>query len=472
MERTARMNLLSFEFLLAFSLLLCLYWLPALDRPMQNALLLLASFGLLALFNPGFVALLVGYALCIHLLSRPAASARGRQLRYTLLVLLILTLFILFKYAPALHEPLAHALARLDLPALPAVELLLPLGLSYYSFHSVSYVLAVQRREIAPAPFADLLLYLGFFPCLIAGPINRAQHFMPQIQADRRQLLEPRRALLLMALAISKLFFCSAWLSQHWVDPVFADPAAHSAGQIALAIHAYAWVIYCNFSGYTELVTGLALLLGFQLPANFNAPYLARNPKDFWARWHISLSGFIRDYIYIPLGGSRHGRLRTALHVLVAMLLSGLWHGAALTYLAWAALHAFGVIIASEWPRRPTLWPPLQVLEQQLARLLCFHFVCLAWVFFRSDSLDHALLMLQRLANPALWSPADGALHGLLGMALVYLIYPQLVRLRQALERHCEHTSWSLYPLALTLWLSLMFSLAPAGVPNVIYAAF
>lgn len=471
------MNFLSLDFLAVFSLFLLLYWLPLHNNYSRNLLLTCASYAFVTLFDVRFAAILGGYSLLVYGLANHA----GRWLRplvvNCLLAVAIVALFITFKHYAFFRESIQHSLAAAGLQLdLPVLNLLLPIGLSYYSFHSVSYVVDCQKDARHRASLADVLLYLAFFPSLVAGPINRARHFMPQIQATERHLLEPKRALFLITLAIAKLFLFSAWLADNLVDPAFADVQAQSAASLLVAIYAYAWVIYCNFSGYTDLVTGIGLLLGFRLPVNFNAPYLARNLKEFWGRWHISLSTFIRDYIYIPLGGSRGGLVRTSLNVMVAMLLSGLWHGAGLTFVIWGALHGLGVVLLNIrhrlWSAAPYRFKAVQALENGLARLVCFHFICLTWVFFRSDSLDQAWQILLRLGNPALWQNGLAQGPALLAAAIIFIAYPALVSSKEKLEAASNQWRWGLYPVWLSLVLIGLFALSPSGMPNFIYAGF
>ena len=470
------MSFFSFEFVTFFIAFLCLYWLPLAGVRWRNLLLLLGSYGFVALFGLQFAGILAGYSLFIYALGNYGDRVFTPRGVYVVLGAVITGLFVLFKFYGFFSESLQLALAAAGLKVdLPLLTLLLPVGLSYYSFHSVSYVVSVQRGELARAGLLDVLLYLAFFPSILAGPINRAVDFMPQIQNAQRSLEQPRKALFLIALAMVKLFLFSAWLAEHRVDPVFADPAGHSPMQNVLAVYAYAWTIYFNFSGYTDLVTGIALFLGFRLPLNFNAPYLARNLKEFWARWHISLSTFIRDYIYIPLGGGRKGWRRMQINVMLAMVISGLWHGAAMTFVVWGALHGVGVVLlnckqrvlATRARGRVGQW-----ISDWLGRLACFHFVCLCWIFFRSDGLDGAWLMLQQIAALAWVAPPEADITFLLAMLALFVGYPLLAGWQQLWLARSNQLRWGLYPLALALVLSLAFSLAPEGMPNFIYAGF
>lgn len=467
------MSFLSIEFGLCFTLFFLLYWSLCWSVRLQNALLLIASYALVASFSLQSLYILLGYSALVYLLGQLTARYPGRWFNPVLLLALVLGCFYLFKYQEFLVAGAQSALAALGLTvSLPILELLVPIGLSFYAFHSVSYLVSINRRELAPVPVLDLALYLAFFPSLVAGPVNRAAHMLPQIRPQAmRQVLEPQRALGLIALAVVKLFFFSAWLGSEWVDPVFDTPGSASPEQVLLSVYGYSFLIYFNFSGYTNLVTGIALLLGVRLPDNFNAPYAAHNLKEFWARWHISLSRFIRDYVYIPLGGNRQGVWRGNLNMLLAMLVSGLWHGASLNFIIWGALHGVGLAIYKLFD---PLLPGFARLPGAglLARLLTFHYVAFAWIFFRSPTLDSALEMLGDIAQVSVAGLNSSS--GLLILASVLLVasYPQWLSLLRQGFAASQRLPWQLYPIPLALFVSLVIFASQSGVPGFIYASF
>ncbi|MBV4538184.1 MULTISPECIES: MBOAT family O-acyltransferase [Pseudomonas] len=467
------MSFLSIEFGLCFTLFFLLYWSLCWSVRLQNALLLTASYALVASFSLQSLYILLGYSALVYLLGQLTARYPGRWFNPVLLLALVLGCFYLFKYQEFFVAGAQSALAALGLTvSLPILELLVPIGLSFYAFHSVSYLVSINRRELAPVPVLDLALYLAFFPSLVAGPVNRAAHMLPQIRPQAmRQVLEPQRALGLIALAVVKLFFFSAWLGSEWVDPVFDTPGSASPEQVLLSVYGYSFLIYFNFSGYTNLVTGIALLLGVRLPDNFNAPYAAHNLKEFWARWHISLSRFIRDYVYIPLGGNRQGVWRGNLNMLLAMLVSGLWHGASLNFIIWGALHGVGLAIYKLFDQ---LLPGFARLPGAglLARLLTFHYVAFAWIFFRSPTLDSALEMLGDIAQVSVAGLNSSS--GLLILASVLLVasYPQWLSLLRQGFAASQRLPWQLYPIPLALFVSLVIFASQSGVPGFIYASF
>jgi D-alanyl-lipoteichoic acid acyltransferase DltB (MBOAT superfamily) len=281
------------------------------------------------------------------------------------------------------------------------LNVVLPIAISFFTFQALSYVLDVGRGELAPVKLLDFAVYLTFFPHLVAGPIVRVGEFEPQInqRADPR-FVESAEAFQLIFRGLFKKVVVSSYLATAVVDPVFANPDLYGRGALAVAMYAYAIQIYADFSGYTDMAIGLALLLGIRFPQNFDAPYRALSLQDFWRRWHMTLSRWLRDYLYIPLGGSRGTRGATFRNLFLTMLLGGLWHGANWTFVIWGALHG-GFLIAERvvkerWARREPLGlPPL--LVKVLQWWLTFNMVSLAWVFFRAPDFDVAWTFLTRL---------------------------------------------------------------------------
>ncbi|EEG87530.1 MBOAT family protein [Proteus penneri ATCC 35198] len=336
--------------------------------------------------------------------------------------------------------------------------------------------LFAEKRSLKRHFWMSFFIY-AFFPSIVAGPINRAKEFLPQIQAPTRKIIDYKGAIMLIVLAIAKLFWLSGWFSTNYVDPVFNAPDLAQSGQVLTAVYAYAWHIYFNFSGYTNLVTGIALLLGFVVPRNFNAPYLAINLADFWRRWHISLSTFIRDYVYIPLGGNRKGVIRQNFNAFAAMVISGLWHGAAMTFIIWGAIHGIGVVLLNIkhrlFPTKKNAPPSaLSSLNMLLSWIITFHFVCFAWIFFRSQTVGDALVLIQQLFSVGAWASLQAEGLTLFMFWGLFLLYPCFVTLRDIVARLEKRVPWYVYPLPLALILTIIFMLSPDGVPGFIYASF
>lgn len=461
-------NLFSVEFLLGFWTFFIIYWAVSPWGRIQNVMLLLAGYYIVWLAGIYPLLVLLSWSTCVYLLVQIAGSPRyGRRAGPVLLCLLV-GYFFVFKYYSPLNDLMQTFPGFLHVPfSLPAVSILLPLGLSFYLFNTVSLVLSVARREMAKPSIMDLLLYLNFIPTLIAGPVNRATELMPQITASRRTLVDYKRALYLIALSLVKLFLLSSWLNDTFVLPVFTLPAGQNGWDSLLAVYGWAWNIYFNFSGYTDLVTGLALLLGFRIARNFAHPYLAGSVKAFWRDWHISLSTFIRDYVYFPLGGNRKGAIWTQINVMIAMVISGLWHGAGMTFLLWGAIHGAGLVVHNLWHR----WVKVR-LPGLPARLLTFHFVCLAWVFFRADSISDAVTILSNIAGGTLSSLSPQQCRALFLFVGIIVLYPALVDIRLTIIDRVADLRWYTLPLVIIPLLALAFFLAPSGVPGFIYAHF
>jgi alginate O-acetyltransferase complex protein AlgI len=316
----------------------------------------------------------------------PSDTARKRAL--TAAVVFDLGLLAVFKYLSFFVSETDSALDSIGLgSSIPLVQIVLPIGISFFTFQAISYVVDVYRGETRAASLVDVAILQAFFPHLVAGPIVRANELLPQLRTPR----DPRTvlagpAIFMIAGGLLKKTVIADELARRGVDPVYNDPAAHSGAEITLAFYAFAAQIYCDFSGYTDMAIGLALLLGYQLPQNFNRPYLALSLQDFWRRWHMTLSRWLRDYLYIPLGGNRKGRLKTYRNVMITMLLGGLWHGASWTFMLWGGIHGAG-LSAERWLRerhggvRIPAW---------VAWLVTFNVVCVAWVFFRAPDLATA----------------------------------------------------------------------------------
>jgi len=395
----------SLQYAAFLPLVLALYW--VLGRRAQNVLLLVASYVFYGAFDWRFLGLLILSTVTDFSVGRLLAGAEDERRRKRLfLVSLAVNLGILglFKYFDFFITDGARFLGSLGIDLSPPVlRILLPVGISFYTFHGISYVFDVYRRKIeATSSLLDFSVFVAFFPQLVAGPIGRAQLQLPQFARPRTRPDRPqvRRALLLILLGLFKKVAIADALAPY-VNDAFASPGTTSSLGLLVGVWAFAFQIYGDFSGYSDIARGSASLLGIDLPENFNQPYLSRSITEFWRRWHISLSRWLRDYLYIPLGGNRAGGLLTYRNLLLTMLIGGLWHGAALTFVVWGGLH--GLYLAGERRfsttaaldhRRPWSW------RRDLVRtFLTFQLVSLAWVFFRAESLRAALDYLGGIAR-------------------------------------------------------------------------
>jgi alginate O-acetyltransferase complex protein AlgI len=346
----------------------------------------------------------------------------------------------IFKYAnfavDSFHD--LFALFGVDI-ATPHLRLVLPFGISFFTFETMSYTIDVYRRELPPCDrYLDYLLFVCFFPHLVAGPIVRPRQMLPQLARDPVATAEMQaRGLWLIALGLGKKIGIGDYLSINLVARVFDSPERYSGLECLVAVYAYAIQIYCDFSGYTDVAIGSAYLFGYELPQNFNAPYTAKNLQDFWHRWHISLSTWLRDYLYVPLGGSRGAPWKTYRNLMITMLLGGLWHGASWNFVIWGGLHGVALALTRMWQRRsPSLagadaWAPLKVF-------LTFQYVCFAWVFFRAPTFGHAALLLARVGRGTLGHvnlSARVVAVLAVGMAVHFLPRDWYLRLRERFVR-------------------------------------
>ncbi len=369
----------------------------------QNVFLLVVSYAFYAAWDWRFLALLfissvIGYTSGIAL--HAATDERRRKGILISRVALNLGMLAIFKYAGFFVDGLSDLLGVVGLDTTaPTLSIILPIAISYYTFEEISYAVDIYRREIEPC--RDVVtygLFVAFFPKLVAGPILRPKELIPQIERPRprpdRERVISALGLLLWGL-VQKVVIADS-LAVH-VDDIFRDPSAMSWFALTVGTLCFAGQIYGDFSGYTDIARGAARLLGFELPLNFRQPYLSSSFTAFWRTWHMTLSRWLRDYLYIPLGGNKGGARRTMLNLMIVMLLGGLWHGAGWTFLIWGGIH--GAMLAAERLSGSAVDNSGVIPSaRQLPRiLLTFGLVCVAWVFFRADSLDIALEILGRI---------------------------------------------------------------------------
>src|SRR3954471_20341518 len=316
----------------------------------KKTVLVVASYYFYAQWDWRFCFLLAGSSAVSYLAGQLIDAAPDRRRRQIILgtaVTLHLGLLGAFKYFDFFISSANHLARLLGLEhELPFIEILLPVGISFFTFHGISYITDVYRGDVAVCrnPL-DMLLYMSFFPQLVAGPIVRAAYFLPQLARPSTESIPIAPALLLILLGLFKKVVIANYLATGLVDPVFAAPADYDGPDLLFGVYGYAVQIYCDFSAYTDIAIALAALLGFRFPPNFNQPYRAERLREFWQRWHISLSSWLRDYLYKPLGGNRHGKLKTYRNLILAMLLGGIWHGAAWKFVMWGALHGGGLAV-------------------------------------------------------------------------------------------------------------------------------
>jgi len=411
----------SFSFWLFLSVVLLVY--HRLGHRSGNRFLLLASYVFYGCWDWRFLFLILittafEFVSAGRISSTTDPGIRKRWVTASLVVeLLILGLF---KYFGFFLEELNRILGGFGLGHWePGLRLILPAGISFYTFQALSYTIDVYRgRTTASRSFPDFALFISFFPQLVAGPIERSHHLLPQVEQPRPRMDERRfREGLYLVLTGLFLKVVIADNMAGYANFVFgAAPGELNGAEVLLGIYAFAFQIYGDFAGYSAIAIGVSKWMGFDLMENFRRPYFAANPREFWQRWHISLSTWLRDYLYIPLGGNRHGEGKTKRNLVVTMVLGGLWHGAAWTFVMWGAFHGLWLALHRgflarfpAWSGGGRLWTGRGV--KLLGIVATFHLVCLGWVFFRAESLGKALELLAALGGR--WESTDFLLAGI-----------------------------------------------------------
>ncbi|MBN1150761.1 MBOAT family protein [candidate division WOR-3 bacterium] len=392
------------EFGIFFFIVFALSWLLKDKFKSRKVILLIASYIFYGWWDWRFTFLLFLCSFGNYLFGLAMSDSKESYHRKVIVAISVvwnLTILGFFKYYGFFVSSFNNLMSFINLgSSLPVLNIILPVGISFFTFQAMSYVIDVYRKEIPPSKsLVDVMLFVSFFPQLVAGPIVRAKDFIPQLskKPDPKNI-PAARAFVLISAGLFKKVIIANYLATEIVDPVFETPSSYSALDALFAVYGYAVQIYCDFSAYSEIAIGIAALLGYYFQDNFNYPYRAQSIKDFWRRWHISLSTWLRDYLYIPLGGSKKGRFRTYVNLAITMLLGGLWHGAAWNFVFWGALHGFGLGIErffiDKFGERKH-----NVLWQILSTAFVFHFVCLSWIFFRSRSFSLSMEYFRAFGN-------------------------------------------------------------------------
>lgn len=497
-------SFLSIEFALLFIAFLAVYWAFRHKPQWQNILFILISY-LVIYLMAGIVAIsvLFGYSLLVYLISR-AIGRSLNQKKTWLIIGIVITLLQLsvFKYYDFFRESVEFAMQamQLDTTGLMA-NIIFPLGISYYSFQAISYMVSrYYDEELVPEfSFTQLLTHLSLFATISAGPIARAKNasgltdiegkpcgMSAQIcRQTPRHILFPTIALCLILLALIKKWWLAGWLADHWVNPIFANPTQYHSLEVLVAIYAYTLQLFLDFSGYSEMMVAFGLLLGLRLPVNFKAPLIAHNIRAFWDRWHISLSTWIRDYIYIPLGGSRNGFAKTQLNLLIAMGLSGIWHGSSLNFLLWGLLHGLAIVWLNCTDK---LCQNCLGMDAKSSRNALYHhswlgkvvgifvtvtFVSLCFVFFRATTWAEAMGVFGALIhNHTNVGWHDNPIYILSIFLIAWLMYPIYTKTApNIVKMGASIPKIVLIPMIFIL-LMIVIIFAPSGIPGFIYANF
>ena len=503
----------TFTFAVFFAVVLPLSW-ALRGRPVAwKSLILVASYVFYGYWDWRFLGLLAAMTLVnevaavgIHRAASPAA--RGRLTAAA--VVFDLGVLAVFKYYGFFVSSLEDSFGWEG----PVLDIVLPVGISFFTFQAISYVVDVKRGEATPAPLLDFAVYLSFFPQLVAGPIVRATEFLPELRASRTpDRVELSRGVLLIGRGLFKKVVVADFLGRAIVSDAFGTPGEYGGLDVLMGIYGYAIQIYADFSGYTDMAIGLALLLGFRFPQNFDRPYAAVSVQDFWRRWHMTLSRWLRDYLYVPLGGNRAGRLATYRNLLITMGLGGLWHGAAWVFVVWGIYQGLGLAVeralgeargvpevefdaadvrireiarlhsgaeVDAWredPTSPVPFTPLAVRRLWLGRLVTFHFVCVGWVVFYAGTvtgggLDTAWDVFAALGQG--WTRAPELLNPLVGLVIAASFAAQYVPPLLARQLSAMFSTFrpALVAVGFAVWIMVVVALGPEGVSEFIYFQF
>lgn len=497
-------SFLSIEFALIFIYFLWMYWLFRQHPQIQNLLLTLISYAIVYLMA-GNIAVGIVFTFSIFIYLIGYAMDRSDGLKKTWLAIGIIATLIqlsVFKYYDFFRETISQSLQALHLDSSGLMaNLIFPLGISYYSFQAISYMMDRYSNNSKALRFnlLQLMTHFSFFATISAGPIARAKSasgltdiqgnpcgMAEQIQQTTpRKILLPVAALFLILLALIKKWWLAGWLADNWVNPIFSNPMQYHSLEVLTAVYAYTLQLFLDFSGYSEMMVAFGLLLGFRLPMNFKAPLLAHNIRTFWDRWHISLSTWIRDYIYIPLGGSRQGFGKTQFNLLVAMGLSGIWHGSSFNFLVWGLLHGFAIIalncgdkyyqntrgVPAKYARNAVYNHSL--LGKIVSVFFTINFVCFCFIFFRATTWQEAMQIFQALFSNyhnVAWN--DNPLFALSIFLLAWICYPIFTNHLPNLVQFAKKVPTALLIALLFIGFLTVLIFAPSGIPGFIYANF
>ncbi|MDI3318789.1 MBOAT family O-acyltransferase [Pinibacter sp. MAH-24] len=345
-----------------------------------------------------FVVLVIFSAIFDYVLSNLIYRQRSQSKKKALLILSIVVnvgLLFYFKYTN-FFIGVCNDLFKAHFNPL---NILLPVGISFYTFENLSYTIDVYKGEFKPIRrFDEYLLFLSFFPKLVMGPIVRAKDFIPQLSKPYYVSTEDfSKGFYLIVVGLFKKLVISDYITLNFVNYIFDDPSRYTGLECLFAMYGYAIVIYCDFSGYSDVAIGMARWLGIRIPSNFNLPYQSKNITEFWRRWHISLSNWLRDYIYIPLGGNRKGKIRAYSNQFATMLIGGFWHGASWNFIIWGALHGGALAFHKQWQQLFPSKKPIGYLQNALWIFITLNWVCFCWIFFKSATIDQSFAFIKQI---------------------------------------------------------------------------
>lgn len=477
------------EFAVFFLFVLTINWLLKNKSGWYRYFLLSANFFFYSCFDVRFLPLLISVGLINWFFGYTIAGTKSDRSRKWLMAAAVvlnlgqLAFFKYFEFFVGLSESLLIALGiKADLPI---TEIIFPIGISFFTFQGLGYTIDVYRdRYERVKRLPDLMLFVSFFPTVLSGPIMRARDFIPQLTRTKYDPVLFQTGFALILAGMFKKIVIASYLSEHIVRQVFQVPINYSSLTNLMAVYGYSIQIYCDFSGYSDLAMGVALLMGFDIPLNFRQPYKALNFQEFWHRWHISLSTWLRDYLYISLGGNRLGRFRKYLNLMLTMILGGLWHGAHSRFILWGALHGFGLVLTHLWndyvkvrfKKRPKVTHgPNITVTSGLVKFICwlatFNAVSFLWVFFRAENADRAFEIfgsILKFTQPGMGFELLVIAAIVVGLGMQFVGGP-VERVYLGLQRRLP---FPLQALVIALLTIIILRLGPDGVLPFIYFQF
>ena len=486
------MQFASLPFLLFFLVVLSLYWLNTKRPILQKWVLLLSSY---AFYTVPFyqqsgwkpLSLLILSTTCLYLFESliHISSPKNKHIALATGVSIQLGILGLHKYYHFFRESTLEIAHALGIEAhLPLLNIVFPVGISFYCFQAIAHLVDLKRGHAKPInSFLNIALFQAFFPKLLLGPICRSADLIPQLEHPRKHILNVHQAIILILLGLFKKVILATYLYESGVSNAFFDPESQSALGLWSACFGYTAQLYCDFSGYTDMARGIALLFGYTLPKNFSSPYAATNLGDFWKRWHMSFSQWLRDYIYLPLGGSRKSPLRVSINLFLTFLFCGIWHGASWGYIIWGGLHGIGLALHKrerDRMRAQGINPntPKNFIQSFGGWLYMIGFVALSRIVFQCPDLEHAWLYYKRMFNPAATGETISVMMILcITITLCLNIWGEVIlsRLKSYFSPTQTIPSFPTilkHTILITIVLYVLFSCMPNGIPPYLYARF
>lgn len=451
----------SLDFAIFFPIVFLLYWLVSKHLRARNALILVSSYVFYGWWDWRFLSLIIISSFVDFFVGQKLYKTEEPKKRKALLLLSLLVnlgFLVYFKYTNFFIETFVDSFRLFGKELeVSTLNIILPVGISFYTFQTLSYTIDIYRKQFKPTKdWLSFFAFVAFFPQLVAGPIERASHLLPQFHKIHKfNYKQVKSGLLLMAFGLFKKMVI-ADRAAILVNQVYNNPTDYYGYEIIIATLLFAFQIYCDFSGYSDIAIGAARTMGFDLMKNFDSPYFSKSITEFWRRWHISLSTWFRDYVYIPLGGSRKGKYKTYANLFIVFVVSGLWHGAAMTFIIWGAIHGLIIVIekACTKLRKRIFTSKKHILNYLVALPLTFFIVCVAWVFFRANSFHDAVQLIknsintdtsQNIFNLGLVKPELNLLFIMIVLLLVFEILHKRISALIVLEKLYLPLRWSFY---------------------------